>query len=55
MGPARVPALINTPWTHFSAKEMRVRGGPANVLIMNVMKYFLSVIHLTPRLRERMI
>ena len=40
MGPARVPALINTPWTHFSAKEMRVRGGPANIFIMKYYEIF---------------
>ena len=28
IGPARVPIIIRTPWTAFSAKEMRVRGGP---------------------------
>jgi len=28
MGPDKVPTAIKTPWTHFSAKEIRVLGGP---------------------------
>jgi len=33
MGPARVPTQINSPWTHFSGKEIRVRGGPETQVV----------------------
>jgi len=33
MGPDKVPAMISTPWAHFSAKEIRVRGGPETQVV----------------------